>query len=126
MLRRSRPAPLLRRFAAAGAALLLALGAFSLAALPAQAAPQVPTITFPAVSLDTVSATTTISGTLPLESGYDYVRVQWRSQSTIVEECFAMLAPGDTTFSCDTTTPAPGIYSVVAQHSDAAEPLDDD
>lgn len=112
----------LRRFAAVSAVVLLAGASIAAGASVANAVPSAPTITSPVTSLDTVGPDVTISGTLSVPSGYDYLRVQWRMQGSVVDECFQGLAPGDTTFSCTSAVPAPGVYSVVAQHSDAAEP----
>ncbi len=124
--RRSFPRRARRRAFAVAATAALAVGGLAVAIAPAHAAPQTPTITFPVESLDTTEATTTISGTLPAEAGYDTVRVLWRLAGTVFHECYTYLAPGDTVFSCTSTTPPPGVYSVVAQHSDAAEPLEGD
>ncbi len=112
----------LRRAAAAVAAAVIVAASVVAGTSVATAAPGAPTITSPAASLDTVGPDVTIAGTLAVPSGYDFVRVQWSTQGAVVEECFQGLAPGETTFSCTSAVPAPGIYSVVAQHSDVAEP----
>lgn len=98
------------------------VGGALLVAVPAAAVPDAPTITSPAGSADTVGPDYTVSGDLAVPAGYDYVRVQWRQGATVVDECFQSLGPGDTTFSCTIAVPPPGVYTVVAQHSDSAEP----
>jgi len=98
------------------------VGGALLVAVPAAAVPDAPTITSPAGSADTVGPDYTVSGDLAVPAGYDYVRVQWRQGATVVDECFQSLGPGDTAFSCTMAVPPPGVYTVVAQHSDSAEP----
>lgn len=126
VLRRSRPSRLLRRSAAAGAVALLAVGALSLAVSPAQAVPEPPTITSPAVSIDTLGPDIAFAGDLATASGYDYARVQLFAGNTLVDECYESLGPGAETFACVIAAPAPGVYTAVAQHSDVAEPGEGD
>ncbi len=116
----------LRRLLAVSIVALVGVGSAVATVSTASAAPGAPTITSPVTSLDTVGPDVTISGTLAVPSGYDYVRVQWSAQGAVVEECFQGLGPGETTFTCTSAVPAPGVYSVVAQHSDVAEPGPDD
>ena len=117
--------PRLRR-ALVATALLGVVASGMLVAAPAIAAPDAPTITSPAGAVNTVGPDLTVSGDLAVPAGYDYLRVQWRQGATVVEECFQMLAPGEETFSCTSSVPAPGVYTVVAQHSDVAEPGEGD
>ena len=111
-----------RRVLAVSIIALVGVGSAVATVSTASAAPGAPAITSPVTSLDTVGPDVTISGTLAVPSGYDSVRVQWSAQGSVVEECFQGLAPGETTFTCTSAVPAPGVYMVVAQHSDVAEP----
>ena len=111
-----------RRVVAATVVAFLSLGAIGLGATPAAAVPGAPTITSPMATLDTVGPNVTISGTLAVPSGLGSVRVIWNSQGVVVDECLQVLAPSATTFSCTSSITVPGVYSVVAQHTDVAAP----